>query len=98
MTTTSTATKKVAKKKPLVKKEVKRTNKEATTQKVVINRVLKYKYPKGMTDTLARKAYRQKVRNQLERMQANIEKASAKDKADLRKKLAEYEVQVLNNA
>lgn len=99
MTTTKATTKPVAKKatkKPLVKKEVKSTNKDATTQKVVINRVLKYSYPKGMTDTLARKAYRQQVRNKLERMQANIEKAAAKDKADLRKKLTEYQSQVLN--
>ena len=70
---------------------VRETTEKATTQQVIINRELKYKYPEGMTDTLERKAYRAKVRNKIIRLNAQINRAEEKEKAKLAKELATYE-------
>jgi hypothetical protein len=70
-------------------------SKKAITQKVIVNRELKYIYPKGLTDTLKRKAFRQKVRNTLRKLGRAIGKAEPKDKKKLEQELKEYSVTVL---
>lgn len=50
------------------------TNKAVTTQKVIIHRQLKYNYPRGCKDTVARKAFRQKIRNAMRRMEREIKR------------------------
>jgi len=85
----------MATKTKILKKKVETTNletknKDATTQKVVINRKLKYIYPKGCIDTLKRKAYRQQVRNKIRGMEAEISKLRGEDRRILKAKLEEY--------
>lgn len=60
-------------------------NKTTTLQKIVIHRELKYKYPKGMTDPLKRKAHRAKIRNKLRNFAMEIVKLTG----DARRKLEE---------
>ena len=69
------------------KKELDAANTAAVTQKVIVNRVLKYKYPKGCTDTLARKTFRQKTRNALRKMERELSKLHGEEKRTLKEKL-----------
>ena len=73
------------------------TNKKAITQKVIVNRELKYIYPKGCTDTLLRKAFRQKTRNTLRKLARDISKAEGKEKKDLELKMKNFSAEVLAN-
>lgn len=60
-------------------------------QKVAKERVVKYKYPEDVTDSLSRKTWRQKVRSklrQLELAKARIEDQNSKE---FKKALKEYE-------
>jgi len=66
-------------KKDLIEK-VEETNKAVTLQKVIINRELKYIYPKECKDTLSRKAYRQKIRNSIKKMERNIGKIKGEER------------------
>ena len=69
------------------KKELDAANTAAVTQKVIVNRVLKYKYPKGCIDTLARKTFRQKTRNALRKMERELNKLHGEEKRALKEKL-----------
>lgn len=80
------------------KKNLEETNKEVVTQKVIINRKLKYIYPKGCTNTLARKAYRQKVRNMITKMESKISKLRGEDRRILKEKLHAYQMEHLTQA
>ena len=71
------------------------TSKKVITQKVIVNRELKYIYPKGCTDTLLRKAFRQKVRNTLRKLARDIAKATGKEKKELELELKSFSVEVL---
>ena len=71
------------------------TSKKNITQKVIVNRELKYVYPKGCIDTLARKAFRQKVRNALRKMERDSKKLEGKELKALEAKLVEYKNSVL---
>ncbi len=64
-----------------------KANKAATTQKVVSRRELKYIYPRGMTDPLKRKAYRQKIRNAANKMELAISKLKGEEKRVMKAKL-----------
>lgn len=71
------STKKVEKtkaetKKEAVTKEVTKINKTNLVEKVVSNREVKYVYPADVNDTLSRKAWRQKVRNKLEKLERDM--------------------------
>ena len=77
----TTKTKTVRRKKTSQKVEpkeqqVKKAQVEKTTskaiQQTVINRELKWLYPENCLDTLARKAWRQKARNEIQRLERNI--------------------------
>lgn len=50
-------------------------------KEVVVRKELRYKYPKGMIDTVKRKSYRQKVRNQIEKAELKVFRASGGDDA-----------------
>lgn len=71
------STKKVEKsksetKKEAVTKEVTKINKTNLVEKVVSNREVKYVYPDDVNDTLSRKAWRQKVRNKLDKLERDM--------------------------
>lgn len=71
------STKKVEKskaetKKEAVTKEVTKINKTNLVEKVVSNREVKYVYPDDINDTLSRKAWRQKVRNKLDKLERDM--------------------------
>ena len=72
------------------KAELEKANKDVITQKVIVNRVLKYKYPKGCIDTLARKTFRQKTRNAIRKMGREIEKLKGEERKVLKEKLAAF--------
>jgi hypothetical protein len=57
-------------------------NTSKAIQQTVINRELKWLYPAGCTDTLARKAWRQKARNEIQRLERNIFKLQQGDNAN----------------
>jgi len=78
------------------KKEVKvdNSNKKAITE-VVVHRKLKYLYPRGCKDTLSRKAFRQKVRNQLYKLERDIKDAKGEDKAKLKTQLETLKSEVI---
>ena len=71
------------------------TSKKVLIQKVIVNRELKYIYPKGCTDTLLRKAFRQKVRNTLRKLGRDIDKSEGKDKKALELELKNFSIEVL---
>lgn len=88
------------KKTPTLKAEttqkVDNETREKTTQQVIVNRELKYKYPADVIDTLSRKSWRQKVRGKLNRMELNLAKATdAKTKSKIEAQLKAYEKEVL---
>lgn len=71
------STKKVEKsksetKKEALTKEVTKINKTNLVEKVVSNREVKYVYPDNVNDTLSRKAWRQKVRNKLDKLERDM--------------------------
>ena len=88
-TGTKTQTKKVAAK-PAAKKTLEKTNKKVTTQKVIVHRDLEYIYPKGCTDTVARKAFRQKVRNRIRKFDRDIAKLRSEDRRIMKEERAAY--------
>lgn len=61
-----------SKKKEAVTKEVTKINKTQLVEKVVSNREVKYIYPDDVNDTLTRKAWRQKVRNKLDKLERDM--------------------------
>ena len=90
---TKTSTKKVAKPKGTAKTNLEKTNKKVTAQKVIVHRELKYRYPKGCVDTVARKAFRQKVRNTIRKMQRDMAKLKGEDRRVLKEQLNAYQAE-----
>ena len=80
-----------------VKKTAEETNKKAITQKVIVNRELKYIYPKGCIETLKRKAFRQKVRNAIRKMERDLKDLKGKEYKTAESKLQSYIEGVLSN-
>ena len=82
-------------------KEVKQQQKPSIIEQVISNREVKYVYPEDITDTLARKKWRQQTRNELHRLElamARIKdtnskefKAAAKSYEDFKKKVLKPE-------
>lgn len=91
---TKTNTKKL--KKPAAK-TAEETSKKAITQKVIVHKELKYVYPKGCVDTLARKAFRQKVRNALRKMERDLTKLKGDALKEAKEKFQAYQQTVLAN-
>ena len=89
---TKKATKPVKKVKPTpkAKADITKVNKANTAQKVIIHRNLDYIYPKGVTDPLARKKHRQKIRNHVQRLEREIGKLRGEPRTAKKKELADY--------
>lgn len=89
---------KETKKKEAVTKEVTKINKTNLVEKVVSNREVKYVYPADVNDTLSRKAWRQKVRNKLEKLERDmfrIKDQTSKEYKAAEKAYNEYKKTVL---
>lgn len=56
-------------------KKVKDKDNLEVVKEVIVKKVLKYKYPKGLLDPQKRKSYRQKVRNNIERAELRVVRA-----------------------
>lgn len=69
---------KLEKKKSKVAKEVTPVTNTALMEQVVSKREIKYIYPDDCIDTLARKQFRQKVRNKIHKMENQLFKMSGK--------------------
>ena len=89
---TTKVTAKATETKPLKKTKSKKTKADpikdavaiAATQKTVLNKPLKYIYPKGCIAPQDRKSHRQKIRKQNTSFLAKIASAKIKDKKDLK--------------
>lgn len=81
-----------------VTKEVEAQQKANLMEGVVAHREIKYIYPEDVTDTLARKKWRQQVRNKLkdlERAYLRIQNENTKESREAKKALEEYQSKVL---
>lgn len=81
-----------------VTKEVEAQQKANLIEGVVAHREIKYIYPEDVTDTLARKKWRQQVRNKLkdlERAWLRIQNENTKESREAKKALEEYQSKVL---
>jgi len=78
-----------------VKDATETTTKKVIVQKTIVHRELIYIYPKGCNNTLARKAFRQKIRNALRKMEREIAKLEGKPKKVLEASYAKYKSAVM---
>lgn len=81
-----------------VTKEVEAQQKANLIEGVVAHREVKYIYPDDVTDTLARKKWRQQIRNKLkdlERAYLRIQNENTKESREAKKALEEYQSKVL---
>jgi len=80
-------------------KKVQKAQESKAIQKTIINRELVYLYPEDCTDTLSRKAFRQKVRNKIRKMERDLRKmeqqGNEKKAKALVNKVQKYRKQVL---
>lgn len=79
-------------------KEVKQQQKPSIIEQVISNREVKYVYPEDITDTLARKKWRQQTRNELHRLEREmfrIKDQNSKEFKDAAKKYKDFKKKVL---
>jgi len=76
--------------KPTTKGSLDQANKTVTVQKVIMHRVLKYKYPRDCKEVLKRKSFRQKVRNTIRTMERKIATLKGEERRVLKIELATY--------
>ena len=79
-------------------KEVKQQQKPSIIEQVISNREVKYVYPEDITDTLARKKWRQQTRNELHRLERKmfrIKDQNSKEFKDAAKKYEDFKKKVL---
>lgn len=86
-----TPTAKKAKKKAKVVKEVAAQQKESILEEVVSKREVKYIYPEDIQDTLSRKTWRQKTRNELHRLELAVSRIKDTNSKEYKKALKAYE-------
>lgn len=82
-------------------KEVTPINKASLIQEVISHREVKYIYPDDIEDTLSRKAFRQKVRNQLNKLEMamlKIKDQESKEFKKAKKAYNEYKAQFIKEA
>ena len=85
-------------KKEEIIKEVKQQQKPSIIEQVISNREVKYIYPEDITDTLARKKWRQQTRNELHRLEREmfrIKDQNSKEFKDAAKKYEDFKEKVL---
>lgn len=78
-------------KKGQVIKEVEKQQKPSIIEKVISNREVKYVYPKDVTDTLARKKWRQQTRNELHRLEREMFRIKDQNSKEYKKAAKAYE-------
>lgn len=79
-------------------KEVKQQQSPSIIEQVISNREVKYVYPSDITDTLARKKWRQQIRNELHRLEREmfrIKDQNSKEFKDAAKKYEDFKKKVL---
>lgn len=79
-------------------KEVKQQQSPSIIEQVISNREVKYVYPSDITDTLARKKWRQQTRNELHRLEREmfrIKDKNSKEFKDAAKKYENFKKKVL---
>ena len=79
-------------------KEVKQQQSPSIIEQVISNREVKYIYPSDITDTLARKKWRQQTRNELHRLEREmfrIKDQNSKEFKDAAKKYEDFKKKVL---
>lgn len=79
-------------------KEVKQQQKPSIIEQVISNREVKYVYPEDITNTLARKKWRQQTRNELHRLEREmfrIKDQNSKEFKDAAKKYEDFKKKVL---
>lgn len=79
-------------------KEVKQQQSPSIIEQVISNREVKYVYPSDITDTLARKKWRQQTRNELHRLEREmfrIKDQNSKEFKDAAKKYGDFKKKVL---
>lgn len=79
-------------------KEVKQQQSPSIIEQVISNREVKYVYPSDITDTLARKKWRQQTRNELHRLEREmfrIKDQNSKEFKDAAKKYDDFKKKVL---
>lgn len=79
-------------------KEVKQQQSPSIIEQVISNREVKYVYPSDITDTLARKKWRQQTRNELHRLEREmfrIKDQNSKEFKDAVKKYENFKKKVL---
>lgn len=86
-----TPTAKKTKKKAKVVKEVAAQQKESILEEVVSKRGVKYIYPEDVQDTLSRKTWRQKTRNELHRLELAVSRIKDTNSKEYKKALKAYE-------
>lgn len=72
-------------------KEVADQQKVNIMEKVIAHRQVKYKYPEDVVDTLARKTWRQKTRNELHRLELALSRIKDQNSKEWKKANKEYE-------
>jgi hypothetical protein len=82
---TNTSTKKAA-----PTKAVEKTTKKAAVQRTIVNRDLIYRYPRGCNDPLKRKAFRQKIRRKINKMESDVSKLRGEDRRIMKAKLVAF--------
>lgn len=60
-------------------------------EEVIAHRQVKYKYPEDVVDTLARKTWRQKTRNELHRLELALSRIKDQNSKEWKKANKEYE-------
>lgn len=74
----------------VVKKQVKKTAEVNLMEEVVSKREVKYIYPADVTDTLARKKWRQQVRNEIKKLKLAMAEIEDRNSKEFKKREKEY--------
>lgn len=72
------------------KKETKKAAEASLVEEVISKREVKYIYPEDCQDTLSRKTFRQKVRNQLHKLELEMLRIENKNSKEYKAKEKEY--------
>lgn len=73
-----------------VKRQVKKTAEVNLMEEVVSKREVKYIYPADVTDTLARKKWRQQVRNEIKKLKLAMAEIEDRNSKEFKKREKEY--------
>ena len=73
-----------------MEKTLDKNNEAKATQITIMNKDLKYQYPKGMIDSLERKGFRQMVRNAIRRMERQVTKLKGTDRKNKKAEIEAY--------